>query len=132
MGLYLSNRKIAQELDFNGGDVQEITSLLRRGVVERRPAVRLEGEVECDEGYVIAGHKGRPERIQGRKARRNRLKGARGRGTLAAEKPPIFGMVQRGGAVRITMLASVAWMEQSGIRGNDGSFAFKVSVMLFL
>ena len=107
MGLNLSNRQIAHELDLNDSDVQEMTSVLRRGVVDRRPCVRLAGEVECDEVYVIAGHKGRAERIQGRRARRNRLKGARGRGTLAAEKPPIFGMIQRGGEVRITMLDNV-------------------------
>jgi len=107
MGLNLSNRQIAQELDLNESDAHEMTSLLRGGVVDRRPVVRLEGEVECDEVYVIAGHKGRPDGIRGRKARRNRLKGARGRGTLAKEKPPIFGMIQRGGEVRITMLENV-------------------------
>jgi transposase len=35
------------------------------------------------------------------------LKGAPGRGTLAKEKPPIFGMIQRGGQVVIRMLADV-------------------------
>jgi transposase-like protein len=35
------------------------------------------------------------------------LKGARGRGTLAKEKPPIFGMIQRDGAIVIRMLADV-------------------------
>ena len=35
------------------------------------------------------------------------MKGARGRGTLAKEKPPIFGMIQRGGAVLIRMLGDV-------------------------
>jgi transposase-like protein len=35
------------------------------------------------------------------------LKGARGRGTLEKEKPPIFGMVQRGGQVVMRMLANV-------------------------
>jgi transposase len=35
------------------------------------------------------------------------LKGERGRGTLAKEKPPIFGMLQRTGAVMIRMLAHV-------------------------
>ena len=39
--------------------------------------------------------------------RRNRLKGARGRGTLEKEKPPIFGMIQRGGEVLIKMLENV-------------------------
>ena len=31
-----------------------------------------------------------------RRGRRRRLKGARGRGTLDSDKPPIFGMIQRG------------------------------------
>ena len=79
MGLNVSNRQLAHELDLNDSDIQEMTSLLRGGVVKRRPPVRLEGEVECDEVYVIAGHKGRADGIRGRKARRNRLKGARGR-----------------------------------------------------
>lgn len=35
------------------------------------------------------------------------MKGARGRGTLDKEKPPIFGMIQRGGQVAIQMLENV-------------------------
>jgi transposase len=35
------------------------------------------------------------------------LKGKRGRGTLAKEKPPIFGMIQRTGQVLIRMLENV-------------------------
>lgn len=35
------------------------------------------------------------------------MKGARGRGTLAQEKPPILGMIQRGGQVVIRMLVNV-------------------------
>lgn len=35
------------------------------------------------------------------------MKGERGRGTLAKEKPPIFGMLQRAGEVAIRMLADV-------------------------
>ena len=35
------------------------------------------------------------------------MKGARGRGTLAKEKPPIFGMIQRTGEVVIRMLENV-------------------------
>lgn len=35
------------------------------------------------------------------------MKGARGRGTLEKEKPPIFGMIQRGGEVVIQMLSDV-------------------------
>jgi transposase-like protein len=71
--------------------------------------VILSGEVECDELYLIAGHKGQPEKVReaNRKARCRRLKGTRGRGTLATEKPPVFGMIQRSGEVRIWMLDKV-------------------------
>ncbi|GAB3439292.1 hypothetical protein GCM10027396_04540 [Insolitispirillum peregrinum] len=39
--------------------------------------------------------------------RRNRLKGARGRGTLEKEKPPIPGLIQRSGQVVLRMLENV-------------------------
>ena len=64
MGLNLSNRQIAQELDLNTGDVQQMTRQLRQGVVVRKPKVKLGGEVECDEVYVVAGHKGHPEAVK--------------------------------------------------------------------
>ena len=71
--------------------------------------VTLSHEVECDETYVIAGHKGQPEGVKskGRKGRRRRRKGKSGRGTLEKEKPPVFGMIQRGGQVVINLLANV-------------------------
>jgi transposase-like protein len=71
--------------------------------------VTLSNEVECDEAYVIAGHKGQPEVVQPkeRKGRRRRLKGQGGRGTLEKERPPVFGMIQRGGQVVINLLANV-------------------------
>ena len=69
----------------------------------------LSNEVECDEAYVIAGHKGQPEVVKskGRQGRRRRLKGKAGRGTLEKERPPVFGMIQRGGQVVIKLLANV-------------------------
>ena len=69
----------------------------------------LSNEVECDEAYVVAGHKGQPEVVKskGRKGRRRRLKGKGGRGTLEKERPPVFGMMQRGGQVVINLLANV-------------------------
>lgn len=65
--------------------------------------------MECDEVYLVAGHKGYPGEVlkAGRKGRCRRLKGARGRGTLATEKPPVFGMIQRGGEVVIRMMENV-------------------------
>jgi len=107
MGLNVSNQQIAEELGLNTSDGQVMAELLRGGIVQRRAKVRMQGVVECDEVYVVAGHKGRPEKIKGRRGRRRRLQGAPGRGTLEKEKPPIFGMIERGGEVRIIMLENV-------------------------
>jgi transposase-like protein len=63
MGLNLSNRQIALELDLSPSDVQAMTEQLRSGLVAKTPAVRLEGEVEIDEGYGVAGHKGQPTAV---------------------------------------------------------------------
>lgn len=113
MGLNISNEQIAKELDLDQSDVQEMTSQLREGVVQKKPQTTLQGEVEFDEVYLIAGHKGNSEAVQrkGRSGRRNRLRGAWGRGTK--EKPPVFGMIQRGGEVVINLLDNV---RQSSIK----------------
>ena len=69
----------------------------------------LSNEVECDEAYVIAGHKGQPEVVKSkeRKGHRRLLKGKSGRGTLEKERPPVFGMMQRGGQVVLNLRANV-------------------------
>jgi transposase-like protein len=71
--------------------------------------VTLSNEVECDETYVVAGHKGQPEGVKtrGRTGRRRRLQGKAGRGTLDKERPPVFGMIQRGGQVVINLMTNV-------------------------
>ena len=63
LGLNLSNRQIAQELGLSGSDVQAMAEQLRRGLVAKAPPVRLAGEVEIDEVYVAAGHKGQPAAV---------------------------------------------------------------------
>jgi transposase-like protein len=63
LGLNLSNEQIAQELDLDPDDTQEMASQLREGIVQRKPEVKLSGEVECDQVYVVAGHKGHPEAV---------------------------------------------------------------------
>ena len=63
MGLNLSNRQIALELGLSPSDVQTMTEHLRRGLVAKAPEVRLEGEAEIDEVYVVAGHKGQPAAV---------------------------------------------------------------------
>jgi transposase-like protein len=64
MGLNLSNEQIAQELDVDPDDAQRMATQLREGVVRRKPVVMLSGEVECDEVYVVAGHRGNPEAVR--------------------------------------------------------------------
>ena len=44
-------------------DAQRMTTALREGVVQRKPQVELSGEVECDEVYVVAEHKGYPAAV---------------------------------------------------------------------
>jgi transposase-like protein len=64
MGLNLSNQQIGKELGLGKDDVQQMTTLLRQGIVAKKPAPMLSGVVECDEVYVVAGHKGHPEAVK--------------------------------------------------------------------
>jgi transposase-like protein len=63
MGLNLSNAQIAQELDLNKDDAHHMTTQLRQGIVTKKPSSTLSGEVECDEVYLVAGHKGQPDQV---------------------------------------------------------------------
>src|ERR687885_1617660 len=69
MGLNLSNRQIARELELSVSDAQLMTEQLRHGLAARLPATTLDGEVEIDEVYVVAGHKGRPADVAKGEAR---------------------------------------------------------------
>ena len=40
-----------------------MTEQLRRGLVAKTPVLELAGEVEIDEVYVVAGHKGQPDEV---------------------------------------------------------------------
>ena len=53
MGLNLSNRQIALELKLSPSDAQAMTEQLRRSLVAKAPAVRLDGEVHVNtmEGF---------------------------------------------------------------------------------
>lgn len=64
MGLNLSNLQIASELSLLETGAQEMTTQLRQSIVDRQEPITLEGEVECDEVYVVAGHKGHPEAVK--------------------------------------------------------------------
>lgn len=64
MGLNLSSQQIAAELDLDKDDVYTMTMQLRSGIVCRQPEVKLSAEVECDEMYLNAGHKGKGEVVK--------------------------------------------------------------------
>jgi transposase-like protein len=78
MGLNLSNRQIAHELGLNEADAQRMTEQLRTGIVAAESETPLSGEVEFDEAYVVAGHKGQPEEVKKKAA------GADGAGSMAS------------------------------------------------
>ena len=63
MGLNPSNRQIALELGLDASDVQAMTEQLRSSLIAKASPVQLEGEVEIDEVYVVAGHKGQPAAV---------------------------------------------------------------------
>lgn len=73
MGLNISNFQIAKELDLCESDVQDMTTKLREGVSVKRPEVVLEGEVEFDEVYIVAGHKGQPKEVKKRVVREEEI-----------------------------------------------------------
>ena len=64
MGLNLSTEQIAKELNLNKDDAHTMATILRSGVVEKKPEEQWSGEVECDEVSVVAGHKGHPETVK--------------------------------------------------------------------
>jgi transposase-like protein len=78
MSLNLSNLQIAQELNLNADDAQAMATSLRERLVARAPEVVLDGEVEVDEVYVVAGHKGNPAAVQ-KKAEKGDVDGSRAR-----------------------------------------------------
>ncbi|WP_190316017.1 hypothetical protein [Pseudanabaena sp. UWO310] len=46
-----------------------MTTQLREGIDQSKPEVNLSSAVECDEVYVAAGHKGKPEEVKKKVAR---------------------------------------------------------------
>ena len=64
LGLNLSNSQIAQELEWDPDSAHDMATQLRQGILAKQPAVVLSGEVECDEVYVVAGHKGHPDAVK--------------------------------------------------------------------
>lgn len=64
MGLNLSNLQIARELNLDEDCAHDMATQLREGILAKQPPVILSGEVEIDEVYVVAGHKGHPDAVK--------------------------------------------------------------------
>ena len=64
MGLNVSNAQIGQELNISERSIQDMCEKLRNKLYENRPEIHLSGEVELDEVYVVAGHKGYPNAVK--------------------------------------------------------------------
>ena len=66
MGLNLSTSQIAKELNLNKDDAQKMAITLREGIIDKKEDTKLSGKVECDEVYIVAGHKGNASAVKKR------------------------------------------------------------------
>src|SRR3954462_7179556 len=114
MGLNLSTRQIAAELGLDGSDVQATTEHLRHDLAARIAPAKLTGEVEIDEVYIVAGHKGQPAEVAKRGGRGGAASGRgcpggarRRRKSRRLEAVPPTGLIQRGGQAVLQMLPNV-------------------------
>jgi len=95
----LNSSEIALAVGINEQSAARCVNLLDGSVYESHhldPERQLSGQVEADECYQTAGHKGQPRRVadEERPGRRRVLK-RRGRATAQQGRPPILGLVQR-------------------------------------
>ena len=95
----LNSTEIGLAVGVNEQSAARCVNLLDGSVYESHhldPDRQLKGQVEADECYQTAGHKGQPRRVaqEQRSARQRGLK-RRGRATAAQGRPPILGLVQR-------------------------------------
>lgn len=101
----------AQEAGVNRHTTDRLFRLLRAAIYQTRPEAPLvltpEDIAEFDEVYITAGLKGRAGGLElEREPRRRGLK-RRGRGTWDSDRLPVFGLVRRGGEVRLFVLRNV-------------------------
>lgn len=101
----VSVKELAETLQLPYATVFRMVRKLRENLYMKASTLKLKGIVEIDEVYVKAGLKGK--RNLRRKPRKRGLK-RRGRGTYAVDKPPLLGVVERGGPVRLIPLTDVA------------------------
>jgi hypothetical protein len=103
--LSCSSRRIARELGVHGRTSYSWCWWLRNTAVSYETDRQLEGTVEADELYHIAGHKGQARqggpKLLGRRPRCRRKQCEPGRGHDDKDRPAIIARVSRQGAVVI-------------------------------
>lgn len=97
--------ELAKDLKLPYNTMFRVVGKLRMNLYLTASKLKLSRIAELDEVYVTAGLKGkkglrRKPRVRGLKRR--------GRGTYAVDKPPILGVVERKGVVRLIPMADVA------------------------
>ena len=97
--------ELTESLEIPYKTMFRLVKKLRENLYLTASTVSLKGVIEMDDVYVTAGLKGkknlkRPARTRGLKRR--------GRGTYAEDKPPVLGVVERGGPVRLIPITDVA------------------------
>lgn len=101
----VSVRELSERLKRPYRTVYRLVGRLRENLYLTAPTTKLGGIVEMDEVYVTAGLKGK--RGLRRQPRHRGLR-RRGRGRYASDKPPILGVVERRGLVRLIPMGDVA------------------------
>ena len=101
----------AKEAQVNRHTTDRLFRLFRAAIYEARSdepmTLTVDDIVEMDEVYITAGLKGRAGGLElDRDPRRRGLK-RRGRGTWDSDRLPVFGLVCRGGEVRLFVLRNV-------------------------
>lgn len=104
VSLKCSTHTIAEELQLSYDLADSLVKRLGQRFFDTPAAETLLGHVEIDEAYQNAGEKGIEQKARAPRCRAN---DRRGRGTLKTDCPPILGMVQRGGLLRLHVLDNV-------------------------
>ena len=101
----------AKEAQVNRHTTDRLFRLCRAALYEGRSTepltLRVEDIIEMDEVYITAGLKGHAGGLELEREPRTRGLKRRGRGTWESDRLPVFGLICRGGEVRLFVLRNV-------------------------